>query len=303
MPIGYGDPMSLSESAPDKLVIRVIDTETTGTSPDDDVIEVGYTDLVFRGDHMERLPTQATLYGARKPIPPEASAVHHLIDADIAGLPLFGAEAVAALVQGVDCFVAHNASFERQFIKTDIPWICTYKVAMRLHPDAPTHSNQGLRYWFGFPEIDRAFANTAHRAGPDSYVTTFLFEHLLGQAEVADMVVWTEEPILLPTVRFGQNRGKKWSEVPIDFLEWVLNRPADNAFDEDVQHTCRHWIEQHRKAAADAVAAEAQRLKTIGREKGMSDDQLRVIFAYVNSMRLPADDKLIEIERRIIETP
>lgn len=293
--------MSLDEAQNERLVIRVIDTETTGTTPDDDVIEVGYTDLVFRGDRMERMPTVSALYGARKPIPPEASAVHHLIDADIAGLPLFGAEAVAALCEGVDCFVAHNASFERQFIKTDVPWICTYKAAMRLHPEAPTHSNQGLRYWFGFPEIDRAFANAAHRAGPDSYVTSFLFERLLGEAEVADMVVWTEEPILLPTIRFGKNRGKKWNEVPIDFLEWVLGRPAEDAFDADVQHTCRYWIEQHRKAVADAVAAEAQRLKTIGREKGMSDEQLRLIFAEVNALRLPADGKLIEIERRIAE--
>jgi exodeoxyribonuclease X len=48
--------------------------------------------------------------------------------------------------QVLDILVAHNCAFERQFVTeavTDgIPWICTYKVALHVWPDAPRHTNR-----------------------------------------------------------------------------------------------------------------------------------------------------------------
>ena len=42
---------------------------------------------------------------------------------------------------------AHNADFETKFFEPMLPVICTYKAALRVWPDAPSHSNGALRYW------------------------------------------------------------------------------------------------------------------------------------------------------------
>lgn len=79
----------------------------------------------------------------------------------------------------------------------------------------------------------------AHRAGPDAYVTAFLLLELLKRSTFDQLVKWSAEPALLPKCHFGKHRGQKWSEVPVDYLSWIL-RQAD--MDDDVKHTARHWM-------------------------------------------------------------
>jgi exodeoxyribonuclease X len=67
------------------MVVRVIDIETTGTDPEQDaVIEIASVDVLADGTIANR---QSTLVRPGIPVPPEASAVHHLIDEDLAGAP------------------------------------------------------------------------------------------------------------------------------------------------------------------------------------------------------------------------
>ncbi|HEY0311200.1 MAG TPA: 3'-5' exonuclease, partial [Allosphingosinicella sp.] len=88
------------------------------------------------------------------PIPAPASAIHHIVDADVAQCrPL--AEHLDVYMDrhmdvGVQAFAAHNWKFEAQWLGDHLqgrPAICTYKCAMRVWPDAPAHNNQALRYW------------------------------------------------------------------------------------------------------------------------------------------------------------
>ena len=37
-------------------------------------------------------------------------------------------------------------------------------------------------------------------------------------------VVGTGEPRLMPTISFGKHRGSAWSDVPADYLEWVIGQ-------------------------------------------------------------------------------
>jgi Exonuclease len=68
------------------MVVRVVDIETTGTDPESDaVIEIASVDVLADGSITNRL---STLVRPGMPVPPEASAVHHLIDEDLAGAPL-----------------------------------------------------------------------------------------------------------------------------------------------------------------------------------------------------------------------
>jgi exodeoxyribonuclease X len=121
-------------------------------------------------------------------------------------------------------FVAHNCEFERKFV-TDVitgetPWICTYKAALHLWPNAPRHSNQVLRYWRGL-QLNPALAMPPHRAGPDAWVTAQLLAELVTLATIDQLVTWTKQPKPMPVIAFGKHKGSPWSDVPSDYLEWM----------------------------------------------------------------------------------
>ena len=80
------------------------------------------------------------------------------------------------------------------------PVICTYKAAIRVWPEAPGHSNQALRYWLKPRDFRSEFASPVHRAQPDAFVTSLILCELLRVATVDDLIAWTDEPVLLPTV-------------------------------------------------------------------------------------------------------
>lgn len=221
-------------------MIRVIDLETTGMTAEDAVCEVGWQDYV-PGSATLMQDAGSALVDPGRPIPPEAMAVHHIRDADVAGAPT-KEEAFARLMEGADVFAAHNAAFERQFFGGgDKPWICTLKAARRVWPEAPGHGNQVLRYWLDLAAApDRA--SPAHRAGPDAYVTALLLNALIAKGvTIDDLIRWTGEPSLLPRITFGKHRGLKWSEAPIDYLDWIVGK---SEMDEDVKFTARHELKR-----------------------------------------------------------
>lgn len=235
------------------MLARIIDIETTGVGPEAELIEFGAVDVSDRTGRVAVEAPKTRLFRPLKGIPPETMAVHHITPADFgpddhpcddAGLRacVFG-DAVP------DVLVAHNCEFERSFIParvTDpLPWICTYKVALRAWPDAPGHSNQVLRYWRGL-SLDHALAMPPHRAGPDAFVTAHLFAELLEVASVEQMIAWTAEPRLYPTISFGKHRGAKWSELPFDYLQW-MTRQAD--MEADAKWCARRELDRRRAAA------------------------------------------------------
>ena len=67
------------------MTIRCIDIETTGIDPAKDaVVEIASVDLLRDGGISNQ---QETLVRPRVPVPAEASAVPHLIDADLVNAP------------------------------------------------------------------------------------------------------------------------------------------------------------------------------------------------------------------------
>ena len=177
----------------------------------------------------------------RKAIPPEASAVHHITDADVAAAPSWEEiwPQIFKANDNVIAFAAHNARFEHQWIAGNIlggiPLICSYKAALRIWPHAPGHSNQVLRYWLKLPlETERAFP--PHRALPDAYVTAHLLRQQLNRASLDDLITWSQQPALLTNVTFGKHRGLKWTDVPNGYLNWII---ANGGFDENVMYTAK----------------------------------------------------------------
>lgn len=208
------------------MFIRVIDFETTGEKPPEaEVCEWGICDLedghLRFGGHGSSLCSVTTM-------PVTARAIHNIDPADCAEYERFEASMVE--FGSPDVFAAHNADFEKQFFQTDKPWICSYKVALRQWPDAPSHSNGALRYWLqdaGKIAPDHDLTQPVHRAGPDAYVTAHLLLALMAEGlSVETMIEWSLEPRVLPRCPIGKFRGKLWSEVEDGFLMW-MTRQAD----------------------------------------------------------------------------
>ncbi|MGJ5032283.1 exonuclease domain-containing protein [Bradyrhizobium sp. HKCCYLS2038] len=220
---------------------RVIDYETTGTPEDEhaEIIEFGRIDVHIASRWIGNPWT--SLCRPRGPIPAVTKAVHHITEADVADAPE-AREVWGQFWEGLspgDILVAHNAKFEQHFTPDEgRAWIDTYKVARVVWPDAPTHSNQGLRYWLDL-DLDATRATPPHRALPDAYVTAHLFVRLLDLKTADEMVHISKYPALLKIMNFGKHKGMTFEAAPLDYLEWIRDK---SDMDEDTKFTARYWV-------------------------------------------------------------
>lgn len=239
-----GDLFGDGDDAAPRL-IRVIDFETTGTQEDEwaEVIELGRIDLDLATKAIGNEWT--ALARPRGVIPPETKAVHHITEADVVDAAPLGAlwQPFFEGCREQDILAAHRADFEQHFHNGNgRRWIDTYKCALVVWPDAPVHSNQGLRYWLGL-SLDPARASPPHRALPDAYVTAHILARLLDERSVDDLVSYSKWPALLSVCYMGDHRGKKWKDVDSGFLHWMLNKKGGN-FDQDQLFTARYWLKK-----------------------------------------------------------
>jgi len=190
-------------------------------------------------------------------IPPETSAVHHIIDEDVADARdwSYWSGQIREDIQRYQerrhpvYLVAHNASLENHFIAplaVNLPWIDTYKCALRAWPDAPSHSNEGLRYCLNLNGIGRSFVQKPHTALHDANVTALILQQLLHAQPLETLLQWSAEGAILPRCPIGAYRGLKWGDVPTDFLEWILYRAVNMRA--DVMNTARFWYEKRYRA-------------------------------------------------------
>ncbi len=96
------------------LPVALLDVETTGRDANTDrIVEIGI--VIGRGT--EVITRRGWLVNPGVPIPAEATAVHHITDADVAAAPSFKdiAAEVFALLEGA-VPAAYNAEFDRGFL-------------------------------------------------------------------------------------------------------------------------------------------------------------------------------------------
>lgn len=231
----------------------VIDTETTGIDFDkDQVIEVAVVDPTNNGILFQAL-CKPTI-----PIPPEASAIHHLTDAmfeNVAGPELI-MPGLNTVIKG-KVIVAHNKDFDRRMLArygvgADNQWICTWRLAQKIWPNAPGYKNQVLRYWRDY-DID---STLVHRAGADAVVTSYVFCDLL-QVYISgyqnqtgkdpthkDLLAFERSMITIHKMPFGKHFGQPVKEVPSDYLMWMIRKMTDMS--PDLRWTVENEIKHRR---------------------------------------------------------
>lgn len=223
--------------------VRVVDLETTGSRPPAHrVVEIGWQDVVEGADgRWSVAPRDSrdghTLVDPRRDIPAVTQAIHHIVDADVVGAPLW-ADAAPPILRPSPrplALAAHRASFEERFCAPELTggadWICTWKCALRLWPDSPSFSNQVLRYWRKPDGLDRERGLPVHRAFPDAYVTAHHLRDQLNAAGPEALIAWNREPGLLPRVPYGPHRGTDFDELDDATLSGMIgNRNEDVRF-------------------------------------------------------------------------
>ncbi len=229
-----------------EAIFRVVDFETTGVDPRNDrLCEVGWCDVSFRDGLWTIHERHEQFLSPGISIPSTARAVHHISDQMVAGAPapLDFLPTILSHEPGV-YFVAHNAEFDQAFasaaLGVDFPtqWLCTYRLARHLIPDAPSYKNQVLRYELGFDDIP----GDAHRAGHDACVTAHILVYLLGKSikedsTPEDVIAFADDPVYLAgTVGFGKHFDKTWQQLPADYLGWMRRQGSDD-WDKDQWHT------------------------------------------------------------------
>ncbi len=244
-------------------IIRVIDleigSESDAISPG--ICDYGHCDVVSKQADMLGAPYDwevsssgfTTYVNPKKPIEPQYSAIHNIVDADVKDAQEWfqiAPEVLKAVGGEIVAYAAHHKKLESHLIHERVtgylPWICTYKVGLKLWPDSPSHSNNALRYFINPAGLDRRFAVPTHRALPDAYVTAFTLREALNMGHsIETLVKWSDEPSMLPRCKVGKYRtddgkGTPWKDVETSYMEWILGKD----FDEDTKHTCRTLLHE-----------------------------------------------------------
>jgi len=226
----------------------VVDLETTGSSPPAHAVcEIGWQDVVLQDNGCWSLAADrgSSFVNPGRLIPPVTMAVHHIMDADVAGEPSWQEIAPSVLQPegGAVVLAAHRSAFEQRFCTPRLSggahWICTWKCALRLWPDSPSFSNQVLRYWRMPEGLDQAIGLPVHRAFPDAYVTAHHLRDQLNEAGLKQLLAWSAEPGLLPRVPAGPDRGRYWHELEDE----VLQRYTSDR-NEDVRFSAQREVER-----------------------------------------------------------
>jgi DNA polymerase-3 subunit epsilon len=203
------------------------DTETTGISTSNDrIIELAAFDPA-QNKSFSRLINPGC------PIPPDATAIHHITDEMVADAGSF-AKVAAEFIEfcaGDIVLIAHNNdSFDFPFMRNefkrhnvDMPaWrsLDSLKWARRYRPDIPKHPLQTLRELYGIP------ANNAHRALDDVIVLHQVFSMMIDDLTIDEVYGLLNQPRAIQHMPFGKYQGKPLAEVPKDYLTWLRGSGA-----------------------------------------------------------------------------
>ncbi|MDD3154637.1 MAG: 3'-5' exonuclease [Victivallaceae bacterium] len=242
--------------------IVFFDIESTGTNPKlDRIVELSAVKLLPSGEREIR----SCRFNPEMPIPPSASAIHKIFDADVADAPKFSelAQSLSEYISGCDLAGYNVIKFDvvmlaAEFARCNVPFnesdyhiVDVFNIFCKLFPrnltaaykffcgkdlegahGAEADTLATLEVLYGelekFPELPRdvpGLAKYSDQSDPDAIDRYRRFKFLDGEA----------------VVNFGKNSGRKLREIAIHdpgFLQWIIR--AD--FEDDVKNIARNAL-------------------------------------------------------------
>jgi exodeoxyribonuclease X len=223
--------------------IMVIDTETSDLEIEKGagLLELAWIKLTNETGSFEPAVSAEDYIEFAGIMSPHARAVHHIKPEQCflsngASTRLDAMDKLLRHVTPDTFFCAHNYEFDSKFLpEIRGPWICTMRVAKHIWPEAPSFSNQVLRYWLGIePAIENTMGRYPHQALYDVAVTTAILQKMLTVHSVQELVNMTKRPVTLRKMTFGKHRGTPFSQIPRDYLQWLRGKTD---LDPDLRHT------------------------------------------------------------------
>ncbi len=209
-----------------------LDLETTGLDPkNDQIIEVALA--IFTFDQI--LTSFQSLVDPKCVIPEESIHIHGIDQTMVEDKPTIGSilpevldlmDHYTIVGHGIDFDItALHAAAEREHTPLPNPKpkkIDTLRMA-RIYGESPVNSLEKLREHFQI-----AFEG-AHRAMNDVLVNIEVFKCLAKDyTTVKELEKILSKPIRMQKMPLGKHKGRKFSEVPLEYLKWAVKKNFDN---------------------------------------------------------------------------
>lgn len=241
----------------------LFDTETTGASQEDRVIQFGSMILNQKGD----LEVFDELCFSDIPIKLEAMEVHNITADMIKDKPRACEtkfyQRLQELNSSENYLIAHNINFDLEMIKKEgfenrLQLIDTLRCARHIYPELPYHRLQYLRYALELYKNEEKEANKlnivikAHDAIGDVLVMKLFLSKLVSKIKedfvqinpMKKLAELTLTPVFIKTFKFGKYKGENIEDVAKkdpNYLNWMRNNME---LDEDMQYTLDRVLEK-----------------------------------------------------------
>lgn len=240
--------------------ILFFDLETTGL----DLAEAHIVEFaVLRygwplGDELPGLNLRLVNPGV--PIPPEASAVHHIVNADVQDAPIEDRLGIVLreTLPSMGALCGHNISlYDLPIARARLGWpapgvpvLDTDRLARHVWPDLPSYKLEVLAYRFGLhPDEDLAALVArprtcrsigAHSAGYDCLMCVNLLRRIVSESGVdtlSGLAELSASLILVKKMRFGKHSGSLVADLPRDYVAWLKKQSWLQAEQPDLAYT------------------------------------------------------------------
>lgn len=241
----------------------LFDTETTGASQEDRVIQFGSMIINQKGD----LEVFDELCFSDIPIKLEAMEVHNITTDMIKDKPRACEtkfyQRLQELNSSENYLIAHNINFDLEMIKKEgfenkLQLIDTLRCAKHIYPELPYHRLQYLRYALELYKNEDEEAKKlnivikAHDAIGDVLVMKLFLSKLVAKIKedfvqinpMKKLAELTLTPVFVKTFKFGKYKGENIEDVAKkdpNYLNWMRNNME---LDEDMQYTLDKVLEK-----------------------------------------------------------
>jgi len=249
------DLFSSFQDAPGSVLF--VDTETTGADTSQDhIVEVAFLLAEYRGTTpLESTGEFSSLVKPPVPVPPEASAVHHITNAMLEDAPSAADlhETVRELSERASFICAHNLPFDLAMLQRGFPGVFsgftedrridTLRLSRHCFSDIPSHGLQALRYRHGLD--DAIPPGEAHRALFDTRLVKALLDSILGKnltgaTGLPELVRFIARPLEIKVFNFGKHKGclvEDTAATDPDYIRWLLKQEWLPVEYPDLHHT------------------------------------------------------------------
>lgn len=225
----------------------VADTETTGQSDEDRIVEIAWIEI---DENLNELSRVYSRIDPERSISASASGVHGITIDMLQDEPTIDEFFNVSLQPPLDrpiVLIAHKADFDKRMMQAPLKragieiasTLCTLRLARRYLKDAENHKLTTLAYQYG---LDKG---TAHNALGDVIMATSLLRFIAGLAEKSlhQLMEEAAQPFIIDKMPFGKHRDEPITAMPRSYAQWAVGwagkPPGLPDIDPDLKHTLK----------------------------------------------------------------